>query len=178
MMFDFSAAPVLETARLRLRVLQESDLDAFAAMSADPEVMRYLGATGQPVDRSGAWRILASMVGHWAFRGYGFFAMEDKATGAFVGRTGLWQPEGWPGLEIGWAVARERWGEGLATEAALAVRDYAFGAMNIPRLISLIRPDNKASVKVAEKIGERFDRRMDIDGEALVYAIDNPAGAI
>jgi [ribosomal protein S5]-alanine N-acetyltransferase len=177
-MFELSSAPVLETARLRLRVLKEGDLDPFAAMSADPDVMRYVGATGQPVDRRGAWRILAIMVGHWAFRGYGFFAMEDKATGAFVGRTGLWQPEGWPGLEIAWAVARERWGEGLATEAAIAMRDHAFGTMNVPRLISLIRPGNKASIRVAEKIGERFDRRMDLDGEALVYAIDNPAGTI
>jgi RimJ/RimL family protein N-acetyltransferase len=177
-MFELSSAPVLETERLRLRVLTEGDLDPFAAMSADPEVMRYLGATGQPVDRRGAWRILAIMVGHWAFRGYGFFAMEDKATSAFVGRTGLWQPEGWPGLEIGWSVARERWGEGLATEAAVAVRDYAFGTMNVPRLISLIRPENTRSIKVAEKIGARFDLRMDFDGEALVYAIDNPARTI
>ena len=177
-MFDLSAMPVLETERLRLRVPQERDLDAFAAMHGDPEVMRYLGATGQPVDRRGAWRILAIMVGHWAFRGYGFFAMEDKATGAFVGRTGLWQPEGWPGLEIAWGLVRERWGEGLATEAAVAVRDHAFGTMNVPRLISLIRPENKASSKVAEKIGARLDREIDLDGPALVYAVDNPAGSV
>src|SRR5207253_7997909 len=95
----------LETPRLLLRMLRESDLDAYAAMLADPEVMRHLG-DGRPLSRPEAWRNLALMVGHWQLRGYGLWAAEERATGALVGRIGLWNPEGWPGLEVGWTLRR------------------------------------------------------------------------
>ncbi len=173
-MFDLSAVPVLETPRLRLRRFEDSDLDDLAALLSDPEVMRFIG-DGTPQDRTAAWRMLAQMLGHWALRGYGLFAVEERATGRFLGRVGLINPEGWPGLEIGWTIVRDRWGEGFATEAAVAVRDHAFERLNIPRLISLIQPDNKASVQVAVKIGERPDRVIELIGKtAVVYAIDNP----
>jgi RimJ/RimL family protein N-acetyltransferase len=93
-----TAAPVLETERLWLRGWQPSDSEPYAAMAADPEVMRYVGGVLDPVE---SWRQMALFAGHWALRGYGLWALERKEDGALIGRAGLWNPEGWPGLEIG-----------------------------------------------------------------------------
>src|SRR4051812_41537360 len=107
----------LETDRLTLRMLRETDLDGYAEMCADPEGMRYLG-DGQPFARPMAWRNLGMMVGHWSLRGYGNWAAEERSSGVFVGRIGFWNPEGWPGFEIGWTLRRSFWGRGYATEGA------------------------------------------------------------
>src|SRR5258706_14329840 len=115
----------LETERLHLRQLRESDLDAHTKMMADPEVVKFLG-DGQPLDRTLSWRALAGILGHWQLRGFGFWAMEEKHTGTWVGRAGLWLPEGWPMLEVGWTLAREHWGKGYATEAGRAALRVAF----------------------------------------------------
>lgn len=104
-MFDLSRIPVLETQRLILRRIEERDLDAMAAIYADPEVMRFLD-TSKPRDRAGTWRSLAFILGHWALRGFGLFAVEEKGTGHLVGRVGLFEPEGWPETEIGWTLGR------------------------------------------------------------------------
>ena len=112
-----------ETARLRLRQLGEADLDALARLNADPRFMRHLGP---PMTREDTWRQLAMLLGHWTLRGYGMWAVELKATGSLIGRLGLHRPEGWPGLEVGWALDPDHWGRGLATEggrAALHGRD-------------------------------------------------------
>jgi RimJ/RimL family protein N-acetyltransferase len=175
-MFDLAATPVLETQRLRLRRPEERDLDALAALHADPLFMRYI-ANGKTMTRHETWRALAAMLGHWALRGYGLFAVEEKASGLTIGRIGLLNPEGWPGIEVAWGIARERWGQGFASEGAAAVRDYAFGTLRIPRLISLIHPDNAASAGVAVRIGERLSGSWDFDGTPIrVFAIDNPVG--
>jgi RimJ/RimL family protein N-acetyltransferase len=105
--------PTLETERLLLRPLAEADLDDYAAMLADPEVVEFLGTA--PADRADAWRHLALLLGHGVLRGWTNNAVVEKATGRFLGRCGLWQPEGWPGLEVGWALARPAWGHGYAT---------------------------------------------------------------
>jgi RimJ/RimL family protein N-acetyltransferase len=161
----------LETERLLLRMFRETDLDAYAAMSADPEVMRYLGA-GQPLTRADAWRQMAMLVGHWQLRGYGVWAVEERASGALVGRIGLFNPDGWPGLECIWTLARAAWGKGYATEGARRALAYAFTELGLPRVISLIQPGNAASVRVAERIGERLEGRVTLFGsEALVYGI-------
>jgi RimJ/RimL family protein N-acetyltransferase len=161
----------LETDRLFLRPLRESDLDAYAEMHADPEIMRYIG-DGRPLTRPGAWRNLAMMVGHWHLRGYGLWAAEVRSTGELVGRIGFWNPEGWPGFELGWMLRRACWGRGYATEGARAALRHAFGAMGRPEVISLIQPANAASIRVAERIGERLDGRTEILGnETLVYRI-------
>ena len=161
----------LETERLRLRMFRETDLDAYAAMSADPEVMRYLGA-GEPLTRADAWRQMAMLIGHWQLRGYGPWAVEERASGALVGRIGLFNPDGWPGLECIWTLARGAWGKGYATEGARRALEYAFTELGQPRVISLIRPGNAASVRVAERIGERPEGRVTLFGsEVLVYGI-------
>src|SRR5262245_54973412 len=110
----------LETDRLALRMLREPDFESYAAMCADPEVMRYIG-DGQALVRAMACRNLAMMIGHWSLRGYGLWAVEERTTGALVGRVGFWNPDGWPGFELGWMLRRSSWGQGYATEAARAV---------------------------------------------------------
>ncbi len=170
-MLDLSRIPVLETPRLRLRRPELRDFEAYAALSADPEVMRYIG-DGLPQSRRRAWQAFTGMLGHWAVRGYGQFAVESKASGAFLGRVGLYEPDPWPGTELAWALAREHWGQGFAPEAAAAVRDWAFSALGLPRLVSVIMPANRPSIRVAEKIGERFDHEDKIDGIPVrIYAI-------
>ena len=144
--------PRLETGRLILREWRASDLDAFAAMYADLEVMRYLG--GEPLARNDAWRNMATAAGHWVLRGYGLWVVERKSDAVAIGRVGLINPEGWPGLEIGWTLGRPYWGNGFATEAAGAAMSYAFLTQNLDKLISLIDPDNKASHAVARRLGE------------------------
>lgn len=169
----FRVAETLDTKRLRLRQFGPGDIDAFAAQKADPEAMRFIGE-GRPLSRPDAWRSLAMIIGHWTLRGYGLWAVEDKGSGggAMIGHVGLYNPEGWPGLEIGWALDRAAWGRGLATEAALTVRDHAFAALDTDRLISVIQPGNVRSIQVAERIGGRFDREATVSGRSvLIYAV-------
>jgi RimJ/RimL family protein N-acetyltransferase len=166
--------PTLETARLRLRPWQASDIDAYASMCADPEVMRYLGV-GAPLSRRDAWRSMAMFVGHWQLRGFGTWAVEEHATHRFVGRVGLHQPEGWPGLEVGWALDRAIWGRGYATEAGRVSLDYAWRVLGAEHVISLIAPENAASIRVAERLGESPEGTFIVDDvEVLVYGIDAP----
>jgi RimJ/RimL family protein N-acetyltransferase len=163
--------PVLETERLLLRHFRESDLDAWAGIVSDEEVMRYVG--GRALDRDQAWRSMGYALGHWRIRGYGLWAVEERSSGELVGRVGLYCPEGWPGLEVGWLVARERWGEGIATEGGAAAMRYGFEKVGEDRLISVIMPDNHASIRVAEKLGERLDGRMQLQGhDVCIYAVE------
>ena len=160
----------LETPRLTLRQFVESDLDALAAMYADAETMRFLGAGGT-ANRQETWRAIASMLGHWLLRGYGMWAVEERASGAVVGRVGFIDPEGWPGFELGWMIDRSRWGRGYAPEAAAVALRFAREVLRKERVISLIRPANAASIRVAEKIGLRRDGSLQLfEQEALVYA--------
>jgi RimJ/RimL family protein N-acetyltransferase len=162
---------VITTGRLILRPLRESDLDAYAAMTADPEVMRFLGE-GRTLDREDAWRSMAMLIGHWTLRGFGMWALEERATGKFVGRAGLHYPEGWPDREVGWALRREHWSKGYATEAARASLDHAFDALGWERAISLIHAENLRSIRVAERLGERYAGQATVRGKpASVYAV-------
>jgi RimJ/RimL family protein N-acetyltransferase len=144
--------PRLETERLILREWRQSDLDSMAMILGDPEVMRYL--TGEPLARSDAWRNMASAAGHWVLRGYGTWAVERKSDGALIGRVGLIQPEGWPGLEVGWTLGRAFWGHGYATEAAQASMRHGFLTQPVDKLLSLIHPENRQSQAVARRLGE------------------------
>lgn len=175
---DPGGAPVtLETERLRLRLFREDDLDAYAAMCADPEVTRYLGE-GRPLSRAEAWRQMAMLLGHWQLRGYGMWAAQERATGALVGRIGFFRPEGWPGFELGWMLARAYWGRGLATEGARAALAHAFTRLGREHVISLIHPANHASIRVAERLGERLEGRATVFGtEVLVWGLDRAAWA-
>ena len=165
----------LETERLLLRMWrEESDFEAYARICADPEVMRYLG--GKPFSRLEAWRHMAGVIGHWQLRGYGHWAVEEKASGQFIGRLGLQYPEGWPGFEIGWTLRRESWGKGYATEGARKALAYAFTELDREHVISLIHRDNAASIKVAERLGEKVEGQTEVLGiDVLIYGINREA---
>jgi RimJ/RimL family protein N-acetyltransferase len=159
----------LETERLTLRPCIGSDIDAFTAMLGDSEVMRFLAIDGKPMPRFGAWQSLCSTVGHWALRGFGMFAVVERASGRFVGRVGPWYPEGWPGFEIGWTLRSEDWGKGYATEAADRCLTYAFSELGRAHVISLIHPGNVRSIRVAERLGERLEGHV-----TLPHSPDSP----
>ena len=160
-----------ETTRLLLRPPEAADLDPFVEIHGNADVVQHLTLQGDP-GRAGAWRMLALMVGHWQLRGYGQWTVIEKATGLVVGRVGLWHPEGWPGLELGWVIRRSHWDRGYATEASRVAMAFAFDTVGADEIISLIQPANTRSIRVAEKIGEHFDRVMTLDNrETHVYAI-------
>jgi len=176
----------LETARLLLRQPNEDDADAFAEAATDPEVMRYIGDGGIG-SREGSLNAIRRYRRFWEQDGFGTFVLERHHDGIVIGRTGLqaWNPADWctgaraeigstAEIEIGWILARLYWGQGYATEAALAVRDWAFCELGCQRLISLIHPKNRASVHVAQKIGERHERDVTTGAgnPARLYSID------
>jgi RimJ/RimL family protein N-acetyltransferase len=164
----------VETERLLLRPFRDDDLDEYAAIVGDAEVMRFVG-DGHAVDRNEAWQGMAQALGHWQLRGYGLWALEERSTGALVGRSGLYNPEGWPGLEVGWVLAQSCWGRGYATEAGRASLEWAWSELHADHVISVIHPDNSASIRVAERLGETFERTITLKGtQASVYGIDRP----
>lgn len=166
----------VETERLLLRQLREPDLNAHTEMMGDPEVVKFLG--GSPLDRAQSWRTMAGILGHWTLRGFGFWALEEKATGAFVGRGGLWFPEGWPMLEVGWTLARPHWGKGYATELGRAALKVAW-EQGATEVCSLIMPDNHRSIRVAERLGERLVGPVRVTTfDCLLYSLTRQAAAI
>ena len=168
--------PLIDTARLTLRLPQMEDAGPMLEIHQDPAVVKYVLLGNAQGGLTAAWRSVAMMVGHWHLRGYGQWTVVDRATGAVVGRVGLWYPEGWPGVELGWIIRRERWGEGLATEAAEAALDWAWNHVDTDHIISIIQPENLRSVRVAEKIGESFERSELVTGvPSSVYGISRPA---
>jgi len=119
--------------------------------------------------------MFAFQIGHWALRGYGMWIVEERATGQFLGRAGLYEEHGWPGLEVAWTIRRDRWGEGFATEGGAAALEYAFTQLSRDRVISIIHPDNVASSRVAEKLGLAVAQRTEVHGRARnVWAITRP----
>ncbi|MFI4969255.1 MAG: GNAT family N-acetyltransferase [Lysobacterales bacterium] len=168
--------PQLETERLRLTALGERHFEAYAAMLADPGSTRFVG-DGQPLDRMNAWRSMAMLLGHWALRGYGMWALEHRDSGEFIGRVGLHHPEGWPDLELGWMLRPEHRRHGYATEAGRAALDFAFASLHAPRAISLIRAGNSASEKVARRLGARQATTIDFLGGATLVYVYHPPGS-
>ena len=162
------AIPVLETKRLIMREFrQATDFEPYAEFYASPAAQYY----GGPLDRSGAWRAAAAMMGHWILRGYGAWAVEEKATGDFCGMVGLWYPEGWPEQEITWAMIETKQGRGYAAEAALRAKSYARETLDWDSVFSCIAKNNTPSIKLAEKLGAVLDRSVDDPkrGRILVY---------
>lgn len=144
---------MLETPRLVLRPMQASDMDALLCIFTDPHVMAAFDSP--PFDRAQMARWLQRNLDHQAEHGYGLFSVMLKTNGILIGDCGLEivDVDGARVAELGYDFRSDYWRQGYATEAAMAVRDYAFGALHLPRLISLIRIGNVASQRVAEKIG-------------------------
>ncbi len=142
----------LETPRLLLRPPRAEDLDAWTTMMQDADTARYIGGV---IPRALCWRGVMTMIGAWHAQGFAMFSVVEKSTGRWVGRLGPWQPEGWPGSEIGWALARECWGRGYATEGAIAATNWALDTLGWTEIIHSIAPENVPSQRVAQRLGSR-----------------------
>ena len=174
--------PVIETDRLVLRRPRRDDADDLARIYADPEVMRHLGS-GHPVGREEAATSLEAMLGRFDADGFGMLIVVRKHDEKVLGRCGIlvWDASTWspstlrdavePEVELGWTLAREFWGFGFATEAALAVRDFALRTLDRRRLISLIQAENARSIRVAEKLGMNYERDVLLARPARLYAL-------
>ena len=165
----------LETKRLRLRHWREDDFNSYAAYYANEETARFVGGCH---DRDKAWRRMASELGHWILRGYGYWAVEEKETAAFVGCVGLWLPEGWPELELGYWLMPEMQGKGYAAEACLRSLDYAYEVVGVDTLVSYIDPENEPSKRLAERLGGRYENIIELldFGPHCVYRYRRPRG--
>jgi len=152
---------VLSTERLVLRRWRQEDLDLYAEMCADPEVMRWIG-DGRVRMREECADAISALERAWDTRGFGLFATELQASGRFVGFVGLsvpdFLPEILPAVEIGWRLAADQWGKGLATEGARAALDFGFGHVGLTRILSIHQVGNGASGRIMEKLGMRFER--------------------
>lgn len=161
----------IETERLVLRQFTAADHVAYATMMADPEVTQFLG-TGAPVSSDLAWRSVSGMLGHWQMLGYGIYAVERKDDGALVGQAGFIDVPGWPGFELAYMLGKAYWGNGYAREAAAAALRVARQNLQRDRVISLIRPANAASIRLALSLGALHEGAVDLLGspaELFVY---------
>lgn len=142
----------LLTPRLRLDPLEPGDLTVFAQLHTHAQVTRYLSPS-RPLSTSESFRLFCQVLGHAQVRGFGYWAVRDALDGTWLGVVGLWYPEGWPGVELGWRFDPNFWGRGYALEAATAVRDYAKGPLELTELISIIHVDNARSSRLARHLG-------------------------
>jgi RimJ/RimL family protein N-acetyltransferase len=166
--------PELRTERLRMRGARYEDHDRWVDIFGDPEVGAGHGKP-EGLTAHEAFVDLSVVTAHWALRGFGHWVLETWDEGEVVGRAGLYHPPDWPGLEVGWTVAREHWGRGYAPEAARAACAWAHEQLGARHILSLIDPGNTQSIRVAEKLGEQLEGRHSTRGfELLVYGADLP----
>lgn len=165
---------ILETEHLLFRPLTAFDLDSLAELYADPEVMRFLGG---PRSRDEVQRVLNRYMREYEIDGHSFFATILKSDQRFIGQCGLLnqEVEGQPEIELGYVLARQYWQHGLAVEGIQALKDYGLQQLGFPRLISLIPPDNRASIYIAEKIGMQHERDIEQWGQHFrLYMVKQP----
>lgn len=146
---------MIETQRLILRRFTSDDLDAFASMNADPDVMRYIGE-GKPQSRAQTHLRLIAILDHWEQHGFGLCAVIDKATRSFIGFCGLQYLDNTSEIEVGYRLEKKFWGMGLATEAAEASLRYGFHELGLERIVGVVHPENVPSQSVIQKIGLRY----------------------
>lgn len=151
----------LATRRLRLRPFDEADWSALHALYADPQCTRF--TFRRVLSEGESWRAMASMVGHWTLRGYGPYALVEAASGGVIGTVGLWYPNDWPEPEIKWALARQAWGQGYASEAVRALQPLACAHFGRPP-ISFIDAGNGASIRLALAVGALLEREVEFRG--------------
>jgi RimJ/RimL family protein N-acetyltransferase len=168
--------PTLATQRLVLRgAWDERDVAPMTAFYATDPGARYVGG---PLDADLSWRALAGRIGHWQLRGFGLFVIEEKANGAWLGWCGLWQPIVFPEIEMSYALAEAHHDKGYMTEAATAVKRYAFETRKLDTLVSYIVPENAASQRVATRLGARKDGQTTIKATTVdVWRYPHPGGA-
>lgn len=175
-MVEWDGTIVLETPRLLLRTYRLDDLPTFAALNADPEVVRFLG--GEPLSRAGSDEIASWAQQTYANQGVGLLAVERRDDGAFLGMCGLHHWQAMPDdVEVAWRLAHEHWGHGYATEAATAWLNYGFESLGLTRIISVAEEENVRSMAVMRRLGMVFDHEeaeLEADGTtfaALVHSM-------
>ncbi|WGI21199.1 GNAT family N-acetyltransferase [Amylibacter sp. IMCC11727] len=146
-------APTLETDRLILRGPQVSDFDPLADFYASDQCIGF----GEKMKRDDAWRWFALNIGHWHIHGYGYFSIVEKASGKPAGLSGIWNPEGWPEPELGYALFAEFEGKGIAYEASVRTRKWAYSDLGFTTLSSHIVPDNTRSMALAARLGAVYE---------------------
>jgi ribosomal-protein-alanine N-acetyltransferase len=167
----------LATQRLLLRPFGPGDAEAHARLYDDPDVTRWLGDgpwLGEAA-RARSRATLARFAEGWAMHGWGVWAVTDRMSGEVMGQCGLkhlqLDANAAPEVEVLYALERRHWGRGLASEAAGAALDHGFGALALPRIVAVARPDNHASRAVLEKLGLRYERELSLSGiPAVCYA--------
>ncbi len=160
--------PILETQRLILRRPAGDDFAGFRDFMADPVSAEFVGG---PMVAPLTWRAMCSFIGHWEVRGYGFFSVIEKRSGAWVGRVGPWYPLGWPEPEVGWGIARPYWGKGYGPEAAAACLDHVFDTLGWDVVTHMIDPKNANSKAVATKLGSADTGRSHVI-EGMGFTVD------
>ena len=163
---------VIETERLLLRPLTLEDVDDLYQVLGDAETMRFYPA---PFDRDGVVRWVVRNLERYEADGFGLLGVQERATGAFLGDCGptIQHVDGEPHVELGWHTRRDRWGEGIATEGGSACRDWCWASLDVDHVVSLIRPENRRSWRVAERLGMRVWREtMHADLVHRVYRVD------
>jgi RimJ/RimL family protein N-acetyltransferase len=172
------AAPALRTPRLRLRAHHADDFDTCRAIWSDPEVVRHIG--GKPATGEEAWRRLLVYAGLWSLLGYGYWAIEEQASGQYIGDIGFAEfrrdidPPLRGMLESGWVLARAAQGQGYASEALAAIEAWRHAHLPERRTVCIIAQDNAASLRVAEKAGYRRWRETTYHGEATLVLRGRP----
>jgi RimJ/RimL family protein N-acetyltransferase len=167
-------APLIETSRLKLRSHELADFDACVAMWSDPAVVRYIG--GKPFPRAQSWARLLTYIGHWSMMGFGFWAVEERETGQFIGELGFahFKRDIHPAMEnipeAGWAFTSSSHGKGYASEALNAVMSWGDSHLSVKKSVCIISPENKASLRIAEKLGYReFARETYLERPILLF---------
>ena len=162
------SVPEIETERLRLRGFRPEDLDALCQVFGDPEVMKYISG-GKPRTREATEEGLLRSIEGWGKRGFGLWAVEEKATGRVVGYCGLIHLDDTPEIEVAYGLAKAAWGRGFAVEAARAALEFGFGELNLERIVAVVNPENLASRRVLEKLDMKYTQNVRHYGADLMY---------
>ncbi len=160
--------PTLSTERLLLRAFKKDDLDPFASMVSDIEVMQRATYDGTTMTRTQAWNWLCFMLGHWHMRGFGIWGIEESSSGELIGRIGLQFLDSFDDVELVWMLAASAWGKGFASEGARAVIDFGLNRLALPRIAAVIRRENKSSIRLAERLGMEMEKEV-VRQEILYY---------
>ena len=168
---------MVETDRLIFRKFADGDVEVIHSMRSDPEIMRFIGQVSSGPDDTLRW--MDRICGLWDSEGIGYLAMIEKDSGELCGWSGLWKIPETGEIEVAYAVTKPKWGLGYATEAAAAFVGYAFRELDLDRIVAVAFPENRASIKVMEKLGMEYVMTGEFFGKRLVqYAILRGAGDI
>lgn len=157
---------MLETERLVLRRFTANDADAIFSMRRDADIMRFIR---EPQSREETVNWLKLVSSHWEDEKIGFCAVVEKSSDKIIGWCGLWRLKETSEPEVGYAIAKEFWGKGYATEAARRFLEYGFNELNFNEIVAVARPENIASRRVMEKLGMRYDYTGEFYEKRLVH---------